>query len=238
MLLLLCLVLSGCGCLGTFVRQGGPTAVSASSDVPAWWTVRFRFDWPEGREPAWHRDLLVAHVVVSPVITANRKDILLWRFHRRAARDAAGHQFSFLFYARASVASRIFDALRVSPTLRRIEGVGWVVSNSYDDLAGNTRVNVGDTSDAQWSEPVRNSWPYYIMGVSRMWLELIEEVAGPVPDGLTPVQLDERYRDAGARIDVIWAQEGGHAFLHHLNALFGYEPLILYENKQKREMRF
>jgi hypothetical protein len=29
----------------------------------------------------------------------------------------------------------------------------------------------------------------------------------------------------------LWQEEGRHAFLHHLNALFGYESLVVYEKK-------
>ncbi len=32
-------------------------------------------------------------------------------------------------------------------------------------------------------------------------------------------------------VDDMWRQEGRHAFLHHLNAVFGYQPLVIYEKK-------
>lgn len=36
-------------------------------------------------------------------------------------------------------------------------------------------------------------------------------------------------------LTALWQNEGRHAFLHHLNALFGYEPILIIE---KRPMRF
>jgi hypothetical protein len=38
-------------------------------------------------------------------------DIYLWRFYRRAARDEAGHQFSFMFYASSLTAYSIYQDL-------------------------------------------------------------------------------------------------------------------------------
>jgi hypothetical protein len=32
-------------------------------------------------------------------------------------------------------------------------------------------------------------------------------------------------------VEEMWRQEGSHAFLHHLNAIFGYEPVVVYERR-------
>jgi hypothetical protein len=42
--------------------------------------------------------------------------------------------------------------------------------------------------------------------------------------GSTPRKLD-RYTEVLRRIDALWRDHGGHVFLHHLNALFGYAPV-------------
>ena len=73
------------------------------------------------------------------------------------------------------------------------------------------------------------------MGVSRMWLQLISELADQSP-GVSGVSGNpDSYRQVQAGITDLWQTEGRHAFLHHLNALFGYEPLIIYE---KRYLQF
>ena len=67
-----------------------------AGDIPSpmgWRHARFRLKWPEGEEPAWHWDLAIARDVVAPVLNAHGHRIRLWRFHRRAARDNAGHRF-------------------------------------------------------------------------------------------------------------------------------------------------
>ena len=76
------------------------------------------------------------------------------------------------------------------------------------------------------------------MGASQMWLDLISQMArdeASTNAELSFDQLDEHYAGAGAAITSLWQNEGRHAFLHHLNALFGYEPILIIE---KRHMRF
>jgi hypothetical protein len=71
-----------------------------------------------------------------------------------------------------------------------------------------------------------------------MWLELVSQLARdeePTGAALSFDQLDGRYASAGAAITTLWQNEGRHAFLHHLNALFGYEPILIIE---RRHMRF
>jgi hypothetical protein len=66
------------------------------------------------------------------------------------------------------------------------------------------------------------------MGVSALWLGLIDEAMAENPGEAGEIRaLLERYRTADARITTIWNKEGQHAFLHHLNALFGYKPLLI-----------
>jgi len=76
------------------------------------------------------------------------------------------------------------------------------------------------------------------MGVSQMWLHLIAEIAGEVPRETKPSSVQDIeafYQQVNASLQTSWREEGGHAFLHHLNALFEYQPVIIYE---KRLMTF
>ena len=97
---------------------------------------------------------------------------------------------------------------------------------------------IADTSDPNWPANLRHAWPYYLMGASQMWLDLITSVISDDQGTETVAdlrELENRYAKASASINALWQREGRHAFLHHLNALFGYEPLIIIE---KRHMRF
>ena len=54
----------------------------------------------------------------------------------------------------------------------------------------------------------------------------------------TPKSIEEIeafYNQINESIIELWQEEGRHALLHHLNAIFGYEPLAVYE---KRFLKF
>ena len=222
------LLLAGCTTIqlprgDTGALQGQAVPSSATASV-GWWNVAFRFAWPEGVEPAWHLDLLIADQVVRPALEAQRNNISLWRVHRRAARDGAGHQFSFIFRSTPRDAARVYEVMRANPTLQRLQRRGLVERVRYDDLRRIARPGLADASDGSWSIIMQRSWPAFIMGVSQTWLDLIAEVER---SRRWPPGLDARWRAIAAEVDRIWQDEGGHALLHHLNAVFGYRPVTV-----------
>jgi hypothetical protein len=238
MALLAALWFAGCTTAPTPPAEAFPRPAMAPAGDSGWWYARFRINWPEQTEPAWHMDLLVACEVIRPVLERHSADIHLWRFHRRAARDAAGHQFSFIFFAAPETARKVYFELSRNPTLALVRSAGRIVDVAYDDTAFVARPEIGDASDPNWSAALRRAWPAYLMGASRMWLELIAGMEDGAPSDQSPPVLDEldrRYAGINAAITSLWQNEGRHAFLHHLNALFGYEPLLIIE---KRHMRF
>lgn len=225
------LLASGCATKG----QPGPTRVPTAStaSVPSgemgWWYVRFRIPWPEDAPPRWHVDVLLAAEVLAPVIEEHRAELSLWRFHRRAARDASGHQFSFIFYALPLHASRIYASIGSNPLLRELEARGEILEVVFDDFGTVRKPNLEDTSDPNWSITLQRSWPYYIMGVSELWLLLVTQVAeSQAPDPPEdPAAMLDYYEKVDRTVQDFWRHEGGHALLHHLNAVFEYEPLLL-----------
>lgn len=199
-----------------------------------WWFIRFRMDRPD-EKTRWEKDLLIAHRVVSPLIVAHQADIDLWRFHRRSAADNLGHQFSFLFFTTAAVADSINRTIVDDPLVERMLADGVIKEVITDAVDHNDRPKVGDTSDANWSPVMQDTWPYYIMGVSRMWLGMIDQVSresGLAADAAVDDML-AHYAQVNDAINHIWRQEGYHALLHHLNAVYGYEALIYWEKHLK-----
>jgi hypothetical protein len=203
----------------------------------AWWYARFRIKWPENTEPAWHVDLLIAHRIIAPVLDQYRGDIVLWRFHRRAARDDEGHQFSLTFYSSPGTANIIFDRLRSDALLRKMRRAGVIITDIYDNTRNSNAPNIEDTSDGHWAVPIKRSWPFFIMGVCQMWLSLIVQIT----DGMAPKKKMSSlpkmlafYRQADEEIRTLWREQGGHSLLHHLNAIFGYEPVLVREVQLKR----
>ena len=168
------------------------------------------------------------------MLQAQQNDIQLWRFHRRAARDDAGRQFSFLFYAAPLTARNIFETLQSDPMVGKMKFAGVIDATVYDDPARLTRPNIQDTSDKNWPISIQKAWPYYIMGVSQMWLSLIAQVADDSLKGDPPASIEEIeafYKQVNETVTDLWQKQGRHAFMHHLNAVFGYEPLIYWEKR-------
>lgn len=234
--LIVLLVITGCTSLGQVrIKKLEPlTPEILTSEQTGWWYARFRINWPPDIEASWQMDLLLAHQVILPVLDRHKSDIALWRFHRRAARDSIGHRFSFIFYAPQSDAYTIFQELMNDPILNQLKYYGSVIEDSYDDPTVVSKPDVEDTSDTHWSVVVQKNWPYYIMGVSQMWLNMIANVAGELSDGnefYSIAEIQSFYQEVNTRLIEIWQAEGRHAYLHHLNALFGYKPLIYQERR-------
>jgi hypothetical protein len=186
--------------------------------------------WPENTEPSWHIDPLIAHRIVAPVLNRYYRDIPLWRFHRRAARDSEGHQFSLTFYSSPKLADRLFDTLRSDQLLKRMKRAGLIIQDLYEDTSKISTPNTEDTSDGNWATPVRKSWPFFIMGVCRMWLSLIDEIEKNIPkkDKFPSLKkMTASYRVVNQSITALWTEQGSHSLLHHLNAIFGYEPVLI-----------
>jgi hypothetical protein len=231
---LLMMIMAGCTTTAPAKLPGltaPPPEIAASE---GWWSARFQLQWPEEQPVNWQWDLLIADKIIAPVLGQYKESIRLWRFHRRAARDPAGHQFSFIFYASAEKAAQIFGALRADALLAEMKSAGVVIAAIYDQPDKITKPRISDTSDPQWPAAIQKSWPYYIMGASQMWLNLISEtVAELQPPGaaLSLAENEQLYKRVNGVITSLWQNNGQHAFLHHLNALFGYEPLVFYEKR-------
>ena len=213
-----------------------PPQEIASSD--GWWFARFRMQWPVGEAVNWHWDLLIAHKIVAPVLEQYQDRIHLWRFHRRANRDGAGHQFSFIFYTSAETAYEVFSRLRSNELLSELIFAQMVIEDLYDNTDRIDKPRIEDASDPNWPLSIQKNWPYFIMGVSRMWLNLISDAIAGMPDSGSRPSLQEielQYKKANAAVSELWQNEGQHAFLHHLSALFGYRPIIFYD---KRMLKF
>jgi hypothetical protein len=213
--------------------------VNQKSDMPAkgWWTVRFCIKWPQDSEPSWHIDLLLACEIISPVLEQYRKEIALWRFHRMASRQHGGHQFSFHLYATPMTAEEIFNAFRLNKLLKRMQHTGLISEIHYDATQQIGCPHIGDTSDHNWSASIQKTWPYFITGVSEMWLALVHEHAETITGAKKRPsfnQLPIFYQQVNDAVTKTWREECGHALLHHLNALFGYTPVMIHEVRLAR----
>ena len=211
-----------------------PLETSFQTKDMSWWACRFKMSWDADTQVDGAMDLLLAHAVIEPVLREHAKKIYWWRFHRRAVRDKVGHQFSFLFYADSGVASEVMEEIRQSDILQQALKEKIVEKIIFSDPARPVRPEIEAMSDPRWSPTLQRNWPSYIMGVCALWLGLIDDqMANVTTQNLNVSGFLEQYRQADTAITSMWREEGQHAFLHHLSAIFGYEPLMI-----RKELKF
>jgi hypothetical protein len=201
----------------------------------SWWAYRFRINWPdEQSSPEFPADLLLAHRVIRPVLKQQAGNIPWWRFHRRAARQPPGHQFSFIFYSDQATARNIFAAINDNEMLKAALKSGLVKSVMHSNTDEIAMPEVEDQSDRNWSPEIQRTWPTFIMGVSAFWLALIDDLVEE-QEAVNILDLEnsdvagilDQYREVDDEIGRLWREEGSHSLLHHLGAVFGYKPMVL-----------
>lgn len=193
-----------------------------------WQAFCFRMPVNEDTGPRWSLDALLADRIIAPVIYQQGANLPLWRFHRRAADDSAGHQVRFIAYAEPSALKSIESQLLDTPLLAELMSAGYVDRVIASCGPKEFAADIEATSDSNWSIEMQRAWPYFAMGVSATWLKLVEQKSRAY--ATEPATLDEllsRYDKIQEEVTQSWQKEGQHAFLHHLNALFGYQPLLI-----------
>ena len=209
----------------TKLTNSPQTSVVISNNTKGWHYARFRIPYPKNSQPNWSMGPLIAVEIIQPVLNKHRKKIQLWRFHRRAVHDGGGHLFSFIFYTDKTTASQIYQEIQANKLLQQLEKEQKLAMLKPEDLSKNPRPNIEDTSDKNWSLIIQKTWPEYIMGVSQQWLNMVTEISKDQEKILQPIARYKKVQDIATKI---WIHEGKHAFLHHLNAIYAYQPLLMY----------
>ena len=225
-MLWLILVLSACVATGSapLVEQQQQTQVEPKSKPEnGWYAVRFSIFWEKGQEPQWYIGALIAGEIISPLLQQSQQNIACWRIHRRAVRDKAGHVLSFIFYSSQADAAMIYQGFKDHKLLTELRTQHQIDRVEYDALYRNVQTKIADTSDPDWPENMRSTWPFFMMGVSHMWLEQIRAFKKETPN---ESDMQPRYITIQSKLTELWQQQGQHALLHHLNALYAYEPLF------------
>jgi hypothetical protein len=208
-------------------------ALDAEQPDRYWWQLRFRFVWSQDEPPDFSAHLLVAEQLLLPVLIEQQSDLPLWRLHRRAGPGDSGNQFSLIFYADTTTATRINEEVSSAPLTL------WLLENKLIDkvrFAQRSPEELGRlelTSDPEWPIEIQRSWPYYAMGASQAWLMLVQALSqedAPTGEVDYPALL-LHYQTVDARLNAQWRSYGQHAYLHHLSAIFGYQPLQIRSNE-------
>ena len=217
-----------------WLNTGGAPADSSTS---YWWRYNIYLSWPQDQAPAWNMDLLLADQLFAPVLQAHDAELALWRFHRRAGKDAAGHRFALIFYCQPELAAQLYaeiDARLALLTSIGLQGIDRIDKTALENPA---ETEIASTSDKTWSVEIQRSWPYFINGVSKAWLHLIQEIAAPKLNDIDIADFDTllaHRAQVESQVNADWRLQGGHAYIHHLNAIFGYIDVIITERTLMR----
>jgi len=206
-----------------------PTAASLDAEQPErfWWQFRFKLLWPDGEPPMFSHHLLIADQIIAPALIKHEENMGLWRFHRRAGRDQAGHQLSLIFYANRETADAVAESMDENPLTQWLHSQDLIEATYFSRRTDAELALMEDTSDREWPVEIQRSWPYFIMGVSQTWLVMLQELSAK--DSLSgEVDYDTvlaHYQTVDSKLTAQWRDFGQHAYLHHLSAIFGYQPL-------------
>jgi len=230
--LILCCLLAA-ACTPALHIEPGPAlnlnkpSLFAERQGHSWWQLRFRLTWPEGEQADLSRHLLIAEQILLPVISEHEDQLSLWRFHRRAARDGAGNQFSLIVFTDAATAGKIEREVQDNPLTQWLQERSMIEKIAINKRSPEELGKLEETSDKNWPPEIQRSWPYFIMGASQTWLMLVQEISREqaLAGNIDYHQLLEHYRIVDSKLNVQWRDYGQHAYLHHLNAVFGYQPV-------------
>ena len=223
-----------CALLGACTTLPQPQATFSAADVSesrsfSWHVVWFTLARAKGEPAPFYLDTLIAHRIIQPILRQNQSAIALWRFHRRSGFDRSGHRFSFIFYAPAEQAAAIVKAIEANTLLQTLLRSQHIQAQGYQGKND----AIESTSDAHWPTVVQKSWPYFMHGASESWLRLVDLQAfesrrTSVENETESIeQMLEFYRDVQLRVTELWRTTAAHAYMHHLNAIFAYEPIFL-----------
>ena len=202
-----------------------------------WWRFEVHMQWPENQAANWYMDLLLADQLFAPVIEEFSSQLPVWRFHRRAVRDPGGHRFAMLFYSDVDLARKVFERIEQRYSFLQNIGLHGIEYVAKSDLSNPPPPGIAAASDESWYVEIQRTWPYFIKGVSESWLHLLQSMARPaladqdIPDFDALATIYQKVND---KMSVYWRNQGGHAYLHHLNAIFGYTDVIITERKLMR----
>ena len=201
-----------------------PKNISKLSDSYKWYFYRFRLKYNFGKAPKWWLDLFIIDRIFRIIIKDKgiNYQVKLWRFHRRSGEDNTGHQTTLACYTTGRDSVTIDNIIRSTPSFKLLSD-GNLLREYFIEEGGEY---IDGSGDGHWPIEIRQSWPYFIQGASESILEMLRLIIDGIwhmEDFDNILDIEEFYQKVNERLVHIWYSQGGHAYLHHLNALFGYE---------------
>jgi hypothetical protein len=194
------------------------------SDPTGWWQIRFIVAHEKNQDPPWYVDALLAGEVWLPLLQQFKGEIKLWRVHRVGDTESGGHQCNFNFYCPRKTAGHIYQAAKTASIVKQLKKTKIVLLVKCKDRRKlNPRIEA--TSAPEWHPYVKKAWPNYGMGLSEMWLNLIEQLKKD-----TAVSKEEyvdtllqKYQQIHENVIILWQTQGCHFLMHMAQSILGWE---------------
>lgn len=195
-----------------------------------WYEFNFSIGWPDNQEPKTWVDIFIIDRIVRDVISKKKSEIDLWRIHRRWVRDERGHELRLDCFSGEETGSLMEELIRENGCFKILKDNNLLAKDLAKGTGGSNIHDIADDiSTRNWPMELKKSWPYYIQGCSKLFLYLIEFLTGSIQadfDDKDISKIESYYTKLNNRISEIWQRDGSHAFFHHINAIFGYVPVL------------
>lgn len=171
--------------------------------------------------------ILIAHKCFSFLLD-EKYDGLLWRFHRMQIDNKVNH-WKFKVYTTKRKFDEMVKQIQKPRILKKLTVYDYIEKVEFG-VATDSNDNVGSDRDNAWPYVIRESWPYFIHGASKCFLQLVNSVIKRY--------CEENYITLNSKMDMseqlefydkivcemydIWKTWSQHVFCHHTSALFGY----------------
>ncbi len=210
-----------------------------------WHRINLKIKLDPNGGPQFFIDLIIIDLWLRLTIEKFEKDIELWSFHRsdHPKDDKERQRLKINFYTSEKTANEILAFIKNNESYT-------IIFDNFLDANYMKEINlefigteenskkIEAISDKNWPIDIQKSWPYFITGACKMFINLITDIEDKYKnriDKKNPKQLEEYYQKIEKEINQMWYEYGWHAFLHHLGAIFGYnfiKPKIRYLNNR------
>jgi len=199
-----------------------------------WWYLAFKIKQPPPDKGVAYPyiDLLLAHKVVKPLIDKYSMDLKSWHFHRRWKLDDVGHLFCFYFRCENSIKDRMSHEIENNTSTRILKDLNIILSIECNEKEPNKK---DIYTWGEWPKSVNINFPLFVHSISKMWLDLIDEikdfipVSSPEPETFEELQIF--YQQIEANLNNEWLYRGAQFTYHHVSGVFGYSPTMISPDK-------
>ena len=201
-----------------------------------WWKQYFKIKQPPPERGVVYPifDLILAHRIIKPLIDKYEDEIQSWHFHRRWKKDNDGHLFSFNFYTPESTKDKILEELKENNSFKIMKDLKLILDFNCEEKPPEEN---GSYKWDNWPPSVNKNYPLFVHSISKMWLDLIDEIKNYIPasniDPQTYEELQLYYQQIEANINHEWLYRGAQFTYHPISIIFGYQPTIIDHSQMK-----